>query len=118
MFGLISYIFKIIISLGSGYIIGYNNDDKENSNFQLFTSLTSFLFASFTGFLYSIDSNLLLIGLMFLAILYSLFKDMHDYKLLEKYKILFSAICGLAIGFGFIFYSIIFIADFFFNELC
>ena len=31
---------------------------------------------------------------------------MSDYGLLEKYKILFSAICGLTIGFGFIFYSI------------
>ena len=37
MFGLISYIFKIIISLGAGYIIGYNNDNEENSNVQLFT---------------------------------------------------------------------------------
>ena len=107
MFGLISYIFKIIISLGAGYIIGYNNEDEENSNFQLFTSLTSFLFASFTGILYSIDSSLILIGLIFLAILYPLFKDMSDYKLLEKYKLIFSAICGLTIGFGFVFYSII-----------
>ena len=89
MFGLISYIFKIIISLGAGYIIGYSNDDEENSNLQLFTSLTSFLFTSFTGILYSIDSSLTLIGLIFLAILYPLFKDMSNYKLLEKYKILF-----------------------------
>ena len=105
MFGLISYIFKIIISLGAGYIIGYNNDNEENSNVQLFTSLTSFLFASFTAVLYSID--ILLPGLIFLAILYPLFKEISNYKLLEKYKILFSAICGLIIGFGFIFYSII-----------
>ena len=107
MFGLISYIFKIIISLGAGYIIGYNNEDRENSNFQLFTSLTSFLFTSFTGILYSIDSSLILIGLIFLAILYPLFKEVSHYELLEKYKILFSAICGLIIGLGFVFYSII-----------
>jgi len=107
MFGLISYIFKIIISLGAGYIIGYsNNNEEENSNVQLFTSLTSFLFTSFTAILYSIDSSLILIGLIFLAILYPLFKEISDYELLEKYKILFSAICGLTIGFGFIFYSI------------
>ena len=107
MFGLISYIFKIIISLGAGYIIGYNKEDDKNSNFQLFTSLTSFLFTSFTGILYSIDSSLILIGLIFLAILYPLFKEVSNYKLLEKYKILFSAICGLTIGLGFVFYSII-----------
>jgi len=105
MFGLISYIFKIIISLGAGYIIGYNNDNEENSNVQLFTSLTSFLFTSFTAALYSID--ILLPGLIFLAISYPLFKEISNYTLLEKYKILFSAICGLIIGFGFIFYSII-----------
>ena len=106
MFGLISYIYKIIISLGAGYIIGYNNEDNENSNFQLFTSLTSFLFTSFTGILYSIDSSLVLIGIIFLAILYPLFKEVSHYTLLEKYKLFFSAICGLTIGFGFIFYSI------------
>jgi len=105
MFGLISYIFKIIISLGAGYIIGYNNDNEENSNVQLFTSLTSFLFTSFTAALFSID--ILLPGLIFLAIAYPLFKEISNYNLLEKYKILFSAICGLIIGFGFIFYSII-----------
>ena len=107
MFGLISYIFKIIISLGAGYIIGYNNDGEENSDFQFFTSLTSFLFASFTGVLYSLEASSILIGLIFLAILLPLFIDDTNYKLLEKYKILFSAICGLTIWFGFIFYSII-----------
>ena len=106
MFGLISYIFKIIISIGAGYIIGYNND-KEKTDFQLFTTLTSFLFASFTGILYSIDSGIILIGLIFLSILYSLIKNISSYELLDKYKIFFSAICGLSIGFGFIFYSII-----------
>jgi len=107
MFGLISYIFKIIISIGAGYIIGYNNNEKENSNFQLFTSLTSFLFTSFTGILYSLDSGLIIIGLLSIAILYSLLKDVSDYNLLDKYKIIFSAICGLTIGLGFVFYSII-----------
>jgi len=107
MFGLISYIFKIIISIGAGYIIGYNNNEEENSNFQLFTSLTSFLFASFTGILYSLDSGLIIIGLLSIAILYSLLKDVSDYNLLDKYKIIFSAICGLTIGLGFVFYSII-----------
>jgi len=107
MFGLISYIFKIIISIGAGYIIGYNNNEDENSNFQLFTSLTSFLFASFTGILYSLDSGFTIIGLLSIAILYSLLKDVSDYNLLDKYKIIFSAVCGLTIGFGFVFYSII-----------
>ena len=107
MFGLISYIFKIIISIGAGYIIGYNNNEKEASNLQLFTSLTSFLFTSFAGILYSLDSGLTIIGLLSIAILYSLLKDVSDYNLLDKYKIIFSAVCGLTIGFGFVFYSII-----------
>jgi len=108
MFGLIAYIFKIIISLGSGYIIGYSNNDTDKHNFQLFTSLTSFVIASVVGVLYLlVDSNdPILIGIVFLAVLQSMFKMMTDYTLLEKYKILFSAICGLTIGLGFIFYSI------------
>ena len=107
MFGLISYIFKIIISLGAGYIIGYNNNSNDKSSFQFFTSLTSFIFASFTGVIYLMDSSLILIGLLFLAVLYLVSDELSDNVLLNKYKILFSAINGVIIGFGFVFYSII-----------
>tara|TARA_B100001996_G_C18568327_1_gene557387 strand:+ start:410 stop:853 length:444 start_codon:yes stop_codon:yes gene_type:complete len=107
MFGLISYIFKIIISLGTGYIIGYSNDSEEKNNFQFFTSLTSFIFASLTGVIYLMDSSLIFIGLLFLSVLYLLSDNLSDDSLLDKYKILFSAINGVIIGFGFVLYSII-----------
>ena len=107
MFGLISYIFKIIISLGAGYIIGYSNDSEEKNNFQFFTSLTSFIFASLTGVIYLMDSSLIFIGLLFLSILYLISDNLSDDSLLDKYKILFSAINGVIIGFGFVLYSII-----------
>ena len=107
MFGLISYIFKIIISLGAGYIIGYNNDSDEKNNIQFFTSLTSFIFTSLTGVIYLMDSSLILLGLLFLAVLYLVSDNLRDDSLLDKYKILFSAINGVIIGFGFVFYAII-----------
>jgi len=107
MFGLISYIFKIIISLGSGYIIGYDNKNNNSFNLQFYTSLTSFLLTSFVGAAYLVDINLNLIGLVFLGIIYYLSKDLSKNKILDNYKILFSAICGMIVGFGFIFYAII-----------
>tara|TARA_Y100000996_G_scaffold60632_1_gene41029 strand:+ start:1322 stop:1768 length:447 start_codon:yes stop_codon:yes gene_type:complete len=107
MFGLISYIFKVIISIGSGYIIGYNNNPDESSNLQFYTSLTSFLLASFVGVAYHLDADLNLIGLVFIAITYHIGKNFSSNKILDNYKILFSSICGMVIGFGFIFYAII-----------
>ena len=107
MFGLISYIFKIIISLAAGYIIGYSNDSEEKTNFQFFTSLTSFIFASFTGIVYLMDLGLVAIGLLFVSVLYLLSDNLSDNSLLDKYKILFSAVNGVIVGFGFVIYSII-----------
>ena len=106
MFGLISYIFKIIISIGAGYIIGYSNDEGKFKS-QFFNTLTSFLFATLSGVFYLTDLSLVLIGLIFFGVIYSLFRGTEEYELLDKYKILFSAICGISIGFGFIFHSII-----------
>ena len=106
MFGLISYIFKIIISIGAGYIIGYSNDQSKFKS-QFFNTLTSFLFAALSGVFYLTDLSLVLIGLIFFGVIYSLFEGAGEYELLDKYKILFSAICGISIGFGFIFHSII-----------
>lgn len=107
MFGLISYIFKVIISLGSGYIIGYDNNHDESSNLQFYTSLTSFLLTSFVGIFYYLDADLSLIGLVFIAIIYHLSKNFSSNQTLDNYKILFSAICGMVIGFGFVFHAII-----------
>ncbi len=107
MFGLISYIFKVIISLGSGYIIGYDNNHDNSSNIQLYTTLTSFLLTSIVGVAFYLDADLNLIGFLFVGIIYHISKIFSTNEALDSYKILFSAISGIVIGFGFIFYAII-----------
>ena len=109
MFGLLAYIFKTIISIGIGYIIGYNyHDDSRNSSFQLFTTLSSLVVTSFVGILMLLnEANLILIAIIFLAVLHYISLMHKDLELLEKYKILFAAINGLIIGLGYVFYAII-----------
>ena len=108
MFSFLAYIFKIIISIGVGYIIGYSYKNKSKlENFQLYSSLSCFSVAAIIGLL--IGSNDIFIGIVFLAIIqFSIIMNKQcDYNLLENYKILFSIINGFIIGMGYIFYSII-----------
>ena len=108
MFSFLAYIFKIIISIGVGYIIGYSYNNKSKlENFQLYSSLSCFSVAAMIGLL--IGSNNIFTGIVFLAIIqYSIIINKQcDYNLLENYKILFSIINGFIIGMGYIFYSII-----------
>ena len=108
MFSFLAYIFKIIISIGVGYIIGYSYKNKSKlENFQLYSSLSCFSVASIIGLL--IGFNDIFTGIVFLAIIqYSIIiNKKYDYSLLENYKILFSIINGFIIGMGYILYSII-----------
>ena len=107
MFSLIAFVFKVIISLGIGYIIGYNQKNNKDNEFQLFTSLVCFLCSSLVSILslYSID--LLHFSIIFFAISNYFIYMLKNYSFINKYKILFSIINGSIIGLGFIFYSII-----------
>ena len=107
MFSLIAFIFKIIISLGIGYIIGYNQKNSENNEFQLFTSLVCFLCASLISVLSLYTIDLLQFSIIFFAISNYFIYMLKNYSFINKYKILFSIINGSIIGLGFIFYSII-----------
>jgi len=109
MFELIIYIFKILVAIILGYILSYNNSQEEGGDsFNKYCSLSCFFTASATGVLLLLESsNLLLIGLVFLAINYYIIKVIESFKVEEKYKILFSSINGLIIGLGYIFSSII-----------
>ena len=50
MFELIAYIFKIIIALGVGFIIGYHyKKDQRSIQIQLNTTILSFLVTSLFG---------------------------------------------------------------------
>ena len=108
MFSFLAYIFKIIISIGIGYIIGYSYNNKSKlENFQLYSSLSCFSVAAIIGMLF--NSNNIFTGIVFLAIIqYSIIINKKgNYNLLENYKILFSIINGFIIGMGYILYSII-----------
>ena len=107
MFSLIAFIFKVIISLGIGYIIGYNQKTNENNEFQLFTSLVCFLCASIISILSIYSTDLLHFSIIFFAISNYFIYMVKNYNFINKYKILFSIVNGIIIGLGFIFYAII-----------
>ena len=108
MFELIAYIFKIFIAIIVGYALSYNNEENKKTAFNQYSSLSCFFTASAVGILILLENfNLLLIGLVFLAITYYLIKTIDAFTLEEKYKVLFSAINGLIIGLGYVFSSII-----------
>tara|TARA_Y100001960_G_C14421739_1_gene703271 strand:+ start:192 stop:620 length:429 start_codon:yes stop_codon:yes gene_type:complete len=107
MFSLIAFIFKIIISLGIGYIIGYKQNASENNEFQLFTSLVCFLCASLISILSLYTNDLLHFSIIFFAISNYFIYMVKNYNFIYKYKILFSIVNGIIIGLGFIFYAIV-----------
>ena len=108
MFSFLAYIFKIIISLGIGYIIGYSYNQKSNvENFQLYSSLSCFSVASITGLI--IGYSDIMLALIFFSIIhfYIVINKKYNFDIIESYKILFSIINGLIIGMGNVFYSIV-----------
>ena len=109
MFELIAYIFKIIISLGIGYIVGYNHKKvKESIEIQFNTTLLSFFSAALTGIivLFS-DFNINFIGIIFFAMIYIVINQYDEYNIINKNKLLFAGINGIIVGMGYVFYSII-----------
>ena len=109
MFSLIAFIFKIIISLGIGYIIGYDYKKvKESIEIQFNTTLLSFFSAALTGIivLFS-DFNINFISIIFFAIIYIVINQYKEYNIVDKNKLLFAGINGIIVGMGYLFYSII-----------
>ena len=108
MFELIVYIFKIIIAIAIGYVLSYSNNTNSENTIDRYSALICFFTTSVIGVIVLVENfNVLLIGIVFLAINYYLIKVIDQFNLEKKYKILFSSINGLIIGLGYIFYSII-----------
>ena len=108
MFELIVYIFKIIIAIAIGYVLSYSNNTNSENTIDRYSALICFFTTSVIGVIVLVENfNVLLIGIVFLAINYYLIKVIDQFTLEKKYKILFSSINGLIIGLGYIFYSII-----------
>ena len=106
MFALISYIFKIIISLGAGYVIGYNSDEESTSSLQFYTSVNSLLMTSVIA-IFSFEDNNIVPAIIFLSINHALLPNFFNDNILDKFKLIFSSICGLLVGLGFIFHAIL-----------
>ena len=106
MFALISYIFKIIISLGAGYVIGYNSDKESTSSLQFYTSVNSLLMTSVIA-IFSYEANNIVPAIIFLSINHALLANFFNDDVLDKFKLIFSSICGLLVGLGFIFHAIL-----------
>ena len=109
MFELIAYIFKIIISLGVGYIIGYNyKKERESITIQLNTTLLSFFTTALIGVVTLIpEFHINFLGFIFIGIIYFVIKQYNELKIIDKNKLLFAGINGILIGVGYVFYSII-----------
>ena len=87
MFELIAYIFKIFIAIIVGYALSYNNEENKKTAFNQYSSLSCFFTASAVGILILLENfNLLLIGLVFLAITYYLIKTIDAFTLEEKIR--------------------------------
>ena len=108
MFTLIAYIFKIIISLGVGYIIGYSHKDRESiTEIQLNTTLTSFFSTCIVGVIYIIDFNVLVVAIIFFTISRFMIDATSSFSNIGKNQVLFSIINGILIGMGYVLFSII-----------
>jgi len=109
MFELIAYIFKIIIALGVGFIIGYNyKKDQRSMQMQLNTTILSFLVTSLFGILVlSVNFDINFVSFIFIAIVYLVTKQYSDFDLIDKNRLIFAGINGIIIGLGYVFYSIL-----------
>ena len=109
MFTLIAYIFKIIISLGVGYIIGYSHKDRKSiTEIQLNTTLASFFSTCIVGVLYIMtDFNVLVVAIIFFTISRFMIDVTSSFTNIGKNQVLFSIINGILIGMGYVLFSII-----------
>lgn len=108
MLTFIAYIFKIVISLFLGFIIGHDfKSNKENDKIVLYTSVLSFIVTVVICVVdnYYEQSTAFVIGFILLS-LFILIKDfISDFKHNDKIKLIFSSLNGLVIGLGYILYS-------------
>ena len=111
MLYLIGYIFKIIISLVVGFIIGHNfrTENEDDNKVVLYTSVLSFMSTSLSAVLINLNftNSSVVIGFLLFGLFFLIESFIKDFNSEDKVKLIFSAINGLIIGFGFIFYSLL-----------
>ena len=107
----IGYIFKIIISLVVGFIIGHNfkAENEDDNKIVLYTSLLSFMTTSLSAVLINLnfENSSIVIALLLFGLFFVIESFIKDFNSQDKIKLIFSAANGVIIGFGFIFYSLL-----------
>ena len=107
----IGYIFKIIISLVVGFIIGHNfkTENEDDNKVVLYTSVLSFMATSLSAVLINLNfaNSSVVIGFLLFGLFFLIESFIKDFNSEDKVKLIFSAVNGLIIGFGFIFYSLL-----------
>ena len=110
MLSFIAYIFKIIISLVVGFLIGHDfKSDKENNNIVLYTSLLSFtasIFSSVVLRMNTTDSHFV-VGFLLFGMIYLINSFVEIFEKNDKSKLIFATLIGIIIGAGYILYSLL-----------
>ena len=108
MLSFIAYIFKIIISLLLGFLIGHDFNLKIRMNF-LSTSFLSFLSSLFTSVVINLTQykESFLSGFLIFGLFYILRNYISDFNNKDKSRLIFSLIIGFIIGFGYVIHAIL-----------
>ena len=108
MLNIIAYIFKIVMSLVVGFLIGHNFKENNGESIDFYSMIYCFITVSIIGvFNIKFTSNEgFVFGLIIVALIYSL-SFVNDINIENKFKLVFSIINGAIIGVGFILYSFI-----------
>jgi len=108
MLNIIAYIFKIVMSLVVGFLIGHNFKENNDEFIDFYSMIYCFITVSIIGvFNIKFTSNEgFVFGLIIVALIYSL-SFVNDINIENKFKLVFSIINGAIIGVGFILYSFI-----------
>ena len=109
MLSFISYIFKIIISLLMGFLIGHDFKSENKNEVVLGTSFLSFSAALFTSVVINITQyqESFLSGFLIFGLFYILRDYISDFINKDKSRLIFSLIIGFIIGLGYIFHAIL-----------
>ena len=108
MLNIIAYIFKIVMSLVVGFLIGHDFKENNDESIDFYSMIYCFITVSIIGvFNIKFTSNEgFVFGLIIVALIYSL-SFVNDINIENKFKLVFSIINGAIIGVGFILYSFI-----------
>ena len=110
MLTFIAYIFKIIISLVMGFLIGHDfKSNNEENDIVLHTSLLAFITTTFTSSFLNISNvdSTYLVGFLLFGMIYLINSFIQDFNKENKSKLIFASLIGIVTGFGYIFYSLL-----------